>query len=217
MKKKEKLSILILFSLSLSAILTNVLGQTTYTCEVNVGDEFIFTVTTVNALFVMSGASVGDKRKINITDITVETDYFTIDYDDWDMISKGESFNATADHSIWDDIYKDPSDPFMYIDLFVLTPVSDYLAAFAGANSNTSSSGNKVIETIGSIQSISTFDSNGVLSKFEGKVSGTVMYVLSRGGGSSSGIPGYDLPLLIGLAAITSVGIIYILKKKMLK
>jgi len=218
MKKKEKLIIVILFSLSLSAILTNVLGQTTYTCKVKVGDDFIFTVTTLDEVFGEGlGLSVGDKMKINITDITEETDNFKVEYDTWDMISKGESFGSTADESDWEYVYKDPTDIYAYIYYFVLTPVSDYLAAFAETSeSEYSSSGNKLIESYDSYQTIYTYDSNGVMSKMEYKMGGTVMAVLSRGGGGSS-IPGYDLPILIGLTAIAGVSIIYIVKKKMLK
>jgi len=218
MKKKEKLIIVILFSLSLSAILTNVLGQTTYTCKVKVGDEFIFTITTLDAVYgAMGGRSVGDKMKIYITDITEETDYFGLEFDTWDWISKGESFGAIADYSDSDEVYKDPTD-MSYIHYFVLTPVSDYLAAFAAETSESdySSSGNKLIESHDSYQNIFTYDSNGVVSKMEYKMGGTDLAVVSRGGGGRE-IPGYNLPILIGLTAIAGVSIIYIVKKKMLK
>jgi len=218
MKKKEKLIIVILLSLSLSAISTNVLGQTTYTCKVEVGDEFIYTVTYLNTVMsVGSGMSVGDKMKINITDITEETNYFEVEYNMWDMISKGESFNSTPDYSDYERVYKDPSHVYAFIYYFVLTPVSEYLAAFAEDNYDYSSSGNKLIESYDSNQYTSTYDSNGVLSKNEVKMNSTVMGILSRGGGGSE-IPGYDLPILIGLlTAIAGVSIIYIVKKKMLK
>lgn len=223
MKNKGKLfSIVILLSLSLLAISTSVFGQTTYTCEVKEEDEFIFKVTTLHPEFGdMGQLSVGDKMKIKITDITEETDYFDVEYDEWDMISKGESFNSTADWEEWEVVYKDPSDPqaFWELSYFVLTPVSDYLAAFAEANSEEgySSSGNKLTESYDSTtQFITTFDSNGVWSKRVLKAGGIVVVVLSRGGGGSA-IPGYDLPILIGLTAIAGVSIIYIVKKKMLK
>ncbi len=219
MEKKEKLIIVILFSLSLSAILTNVLGQTTYTCEVNVGDEFIYTVTTVNTYWSGGVYELGDKMKIKITNITEETDYFFINYEDWDMISKSESFGAIADNSDYERVYKNPSYVFAYIYYFVLTPVRDYLVAFAETSSDHLSSGNNLTEFWGFYdEQISIFDSNGVMSKREVKSHGIVVLVLSRGGdGSSSGIPGYDLPILIGLTVIASVSIIYIVKKKRLK
>ena len=206
MKKKEKLSIVIIFSLSLSVILPNVLGQITYTCKVKVGDEFIYTV-------YEGGINVGNKSKIKITDVEEGTNYFYIEYDYWDPISKGESFNSIADGWWYEDFHKDPSNGYMYIYYFVLTPVNDYLTAYANAAPCCSSSGNKLTETVGQVQYISTFDSNGVLTKKELKVDDTAIIVLSRGG-STSGIPGYDLPLLIGLTAITSVSIINIVKKK---
>ncbi|TKJ19569.1 MAG: hypothetical protein CEE43_14765 [Promethearchaeota archaeon Loki_b32] len=225
MKNKGKLfSIVVLLSLSLLAISTNVFGQITYTCEVKEEDEFIFTVTTLHAeeYGFLEQLSVGDKMKIKITDITEETDYFDVEYDEWAMISKGESFSSTADSNSWEDVYKDPSDPEALLELsyFVLTPVSDYLAAFAEANSEEgySSSGNKLTKSSydSTSQIITTFDSNGVVSKDELKLGGTVVLVLSRGGDGSS-IPGYDLPILIGLTTIAGVSIIYIVKKKMLK
>ncbi len=224
MKNKGKLfSIVVLLSLSLLAISTSVFGQTTYTCEVKEEDEFIFKVTTLHPEFGdMGELSVGDKMKIKITDITEETDYFDVEYDEWDMISKGETFNSTADWEEWEVVYKDPSDPqaFWELSYFVLTPVSDYLAAFAEANSEEgySSSGNKLTESYDSTtQFITTFDSNGVWSKRVLKAGGIVVVVLSRGGGGGLAIPGYDLPILIGLTVIAGVSIIYIVKKKMLK
>ena len=218
MKNKGKLfSIVVLLSLSLSAILTNVLGQTTYTCEVKVGDEYLFTTTTLSAEFAeLYGMSVGDKQKINITDITENLGRFRVEYGYWDRISKGESFGATPDGWEWEDVSKDPSNSLEYIYFFVLTPVSDYLAAFAETNSDYSSSGNKLIDTYNDRQYITLYDSNGVLSKREVKINGIVMAVLSRGGNGSE-IPGYDLPIFIGLIVIAGVSIIYIVKKKMLK
>ena len=222
MEKKEKLIIMILFGLSLSAILPNVLGQTIYTCEVKEGDEFIYTVT-LNT-FSLMGSSLGDKHKINITDITEESDYFEVKYNSWDWISEGESFNSTADDSYWTNLYRDPSnvhmgDPFY----FVLTPVSDYLDAFAEANYGYSSSGIKLYESFELFLYTYTYDVNGVLLKYEAATGiteaepgGTVVYVLFRTG-SSSGIPGYDLPILIGLTTIAGVSILYIVKKKLLK
>ena len=215
MEKKEKLIIVILFSLSLSAILTNVLGQTIYTCKVKEGDEFVYTVT-LNIMSLM-GSSLGDKHKINITDITGESDYFEVKYDSWDWISEGESFNSTADDSYWTNLYRDPSnvhmgDPFY----FVLIPVSDYLDAFAEANYGFSSSGMKLFEIFQSFHYTSTYDANGVLFKWEAETGNTTVHVLSRTASSSS-IPGYDLPILIGLTAIAGVSIIYIVKKKMVK
>ena len=218
MKIKEKLIIVILLSLSRSAILTNVLGQTTYTCKVKVGDEFIFTLTTLTAAYGETRKRVGDKFKILITDITEETDYFEIEYDIWFDISKGESFSSTADYHDWEDIYKDPTnlEADWLGNRFILTPVSDYLTAFAETASYYSSSGNKLtLSNFDSREWISTFDSKGVVSKIVFKKNGTVASVLSRGGGSS--IPGYNLPILIGLTAIAGVSIIYIVKKKKLK
>lgn len=223
MEKKEKLIIVILFSLSLSAILTNVLGQTIYTFEVKEGDEFIFTVT----LATMSppGVSLGDRYKINITDITGESDYFEVVFDIWDWISQGEPFNSTADDWGWEDVYRNPSDYRANLGTFyfVLSPVSDYLDAFAEANYGYSSSGIKLYESFELFLYTYIYDLNGVLFKYEAATGiteaepgGTVMYVLSRTG-SSSGIPGYDLPILIGLTAIAGVSIIYIVKKKMVK
>ncbi len=264
MKKKEKLcGIVFLFSLSLSAILTNVLGQTTYTCEVKVGDEYIYRITKLDAFWAIGvGVQLGEKMKFNIADITEETDYFIIEADRWNFISKNESFGATIDYSDYRRVYKDPSDNHAYVNFFVFSPVSKYLAEFAEANPDYSSSGNVLTrEYYGSIFDpnmvaskmenansttvhyiwittfdsngvaskmeyansttvhyiwITTFDSNGVASKMEYANSTNVRYVLSRSGSSSS-IPGYDLPILIGLTVIAGVSIIYIVKKKMLK
>jgi len=204
-------------SLSLSTISKNVLGQTTYTCKVKVGDEFIFTLTILTAAFGETTKRVGDKFKILITDITEETDYFKIEYDIWNDISKGESFSSTADYHGWEDIYKDPTNPEAGWsgNSFVLTPVSDYLTAFAETDPYYSSSGNKLTHSIDSREWIHTFDSNGVVSKIVFKKNGAVASVWMRVGGLS--IPGYNLPILIGLTAIAGVSIIYIVKKKMLK
>lgn len=217
MKKKGKLFIVILFSLSLSAILTNTLGQTTYTCKVKIGDEFIDTITTLDAYTaILLNLSLGDKTKINITDITEETDYFTIEYDGWREISESESFGATADWQTNDDVYKNASDN--NAQMFVLSPVSTYLAEYAAANLNASSSGNILTEIFPSYIQTLTYDSNGIVSKWQISNSTTVLYIRSRSGSSSSpSIPGYDLPIFIGLTVIASVSIIYILKKKNLK
>ena len=160
MKKKEKLIIVILLSLSLSTISTNVLGQTTYTCKVQVGDEFIFTLTILTAAYGETRKRVGDKDKILITDITEETDYFKIEYDIWLDISKGESFSSTADYHGWEGIYKDPTNPEagQFGNSFVLTPVSDYLTAFAETDPYYSSSGNKLTHSIDSREWIHTYE-----------------------------------------------------------
>ena len=191
MKKKEKLFIVILFSLSLSAILTNVLGQTSYTCEAKVGDEYIYKITKLDArLATLVDIELGDKIKYNITDITEETNYFIIETDiweyisnndTWEKISNNESFGATADDQYIESVYKDPSDNDTSINLYVLSPVSVYLAEYAEANPNYSSSGNVLTHSIISIYTIvRTFDSNGILTKMQYSNSTNVLLVLSR-------------------------------------
>lgn len=225
MKKKEKLFIMILFSLSLSALLTNVFGQTTYTCEAKIGDEYIYKITKLNADWVnWTGLNLGDKEKIKITDITEDTYVYTIEYDKWDFISSNESFGATADHQEWDNVFK--YEYYFYLQrypfllYFVLSPVSTYLSEYAEVHANYSSSGNVLSINDYRVEDvIITYDSNGIASKiqysYQYSNSTTAFYVLSRAGSSSS-IPGYDLPILIGITAIASVSIIYIVKKKML-
>ena len=67
-----------------------------------------------------------------------------------------------------------------------------------------------------SSQFILTYDSNGVMSRREFKVGGTVVYVFSRGGGGGGGgggIPGYNLFFLLGILSV----VVIILTKKIRK
>lgn len=221
MKKKEKFLFVILLSLSLSAISTNAFGQTTYTCKAKEGDEFIFSFTELDAYYAfLRGYRLGDKSKIKIIGVTEDTNDFIIETDIWDPISKNESFRATADYQATDYVYKDSSRINPDILFYVLSPVSNYLAEYAEANPDYSSSGNVLTRTgfrleFGEYIYSTTFDSNGIASKFHYSNSTTVLYVLIRSGSSSS-IPGYDLPISIGLTAIAGLSIICIVKKKML-
>ncbi len=232
MERKEKLFFVILLSLSLSAILTNVFGQTTYTCKVKDGDEYIFTCTKLEERFLgISGSglwdvnAVGDKIKVKITDIRETERVFYIDYDRWEPISEGELFGAVSELTGTHDLYNDPSNSHLLIKFIALTPVSNYLAEYAETNTGLygiygvlSSSENVLTERrliYGEYwEVVIEFDSNGIASKIQFSIDATVLYVLTRTGLE---IPGYDLLMLIGLTAITGVIIIYIVKKKVLK
>ena len=218
MKNKGKLyGIAFLLCLSLSVILSNVAGQTTYTCELKEGDVFIYTITVADQYYSFArGFNIGDKRKIEIGEIDESEERFYVDIYDWSWISKGESFSDICGGSCSldnDQLIKHPTSSMLNPFWYSLFPVSDYLAEFAETSSDYSSSGNQLIYS----NHFSTFDSNGVLYKNEYKDGDYTYWEMTRGVDSSSSIPGYDLPIVIGLTVIMGASIIYILRKKMLK
>ena len=90
------------------------------------------------------------------------------------------------------------------------TPVADYLTAIATALTGYTASGTTL--TMGDTTNgiVSTYDAgSGLITSYKYYVSGVLVLDLSSGG-----IPGYDLPILLGITAIGVIGMIYVMRKK---
>lgn len=218
MKKKYTLSFLIIISLSFSGMMICVLGQTTYTCKVSVGDQAIGELLEVDEYHsrTMLEGELGAKRKYQVSNVTEKADCFLVEVKVWDTIAANEAFNPNSDFTDVFNVTKDPA-KLPSSSVVLLSPVNSYLSEYVLASPwNVTSSGNTLVSYYWPYTYYYTFDSNGMQSEM--KVTNNTA-VLERWGskGQSSTIPGYDLSIVIGLTTVAVLSLVYILKKKILK
>ena len=239
MRKKYKLSFLIIISLSFSGMMISVLGQTTYTCKAKAGDQVILELLEADEyylyhLYQIEECELGAKRKFQVSNVTEVADSFLVDVKVWNVIAANETFNNNPDITHTCNLTKDPAKlPFfspaaIYPTPVVLYPVNSYLSEYVLGSPKTyfniTSDGNTLESRYwpGTIRFYwwpytfyTTFDSKGFISEMK-TTNSTVL--LERWGrkGQSSTIPGYDLSIVIGLTTIAGLSLVYIWKKKRL-
>jgi hypothetical protein len=199
MRKKSILGILFIFSLSFSAMITSVLGQMSYTCEVKVGDQFIVEVVELNPGYGNNnGMNLGDTTKYKITNVTEGTDSFFIEFETTSNISipKHPTTAVTMQNPL--------------LNFVVLCPVDSYLQQWASTRPDLTRIADRTLHYDGG--RVWTFSSNGVISEFKYSNSTDLLYVLRTQ--SSSTIPGTDLPILIGITILTVLSLVYVWRKR---
>lgn len=176
-----------------------------------------------------SGIKVGAQRQSEITDIKKEDDSWLITYDDWDYTNSESDLKKDPDDKDQEDtVFKDPDDvgedlvPIL-MGNFIPTPVVDYLKAIDWAK-GVKISGSQITQTVkkDDLKEIFTkakddakfiweYDSDGVQSR--NTISSTsdkiIMDVVLQGA-----IPGYEISLLLGITAIFTIGLVYIIKRR---
>lgn len=205
-----------------------------YEVGVAENDELTWTVKTLDgeAYKDLTGEeydeSEGDKSKIQITKVETKDDKATITYDSWDTTS--ESFSEEPDdkdqemtlHLSKDDISNLTAYGFFYRQIIPTAP-SDYIAAVVeeADNEDFSAEGSTLTITGDSIKLLLTndkesslkvtYNNKGVLSTWQLlDADNKVVAEL----GLAGGIPGYELPLLLGITGIFSIGLIYTIMKR---
>ena len=194
-----------------------------YTLGVSKNDEFVYQVTTVDedgletvfgtgwASYLGEGSVKGVKWKYLITKIDEETTYWKVTMSFWDAtVGEFEEFPDSTVYLVT--IYKDPASS-SGIYYFCPTPVSNYLEAAYGASSSYEVEGNSYTYTNSyyNIDHVLTFDSSsGAMSSMKYVYVGKTIWEIRL----SSTIPGYELPILLGITAVSTIGLIYIVMKK---
>lgn len=172
------------------------------TIGVKIGDSYTWQVKTLDPSYPMGSIRQGDKSKMTITNIVESASGWTISYAYWDWAADFSGSGASSSDFL-------PKNPATWsFGLICGLPVADYLT---GAYGSTFASGNKLIFAIGVYSAEITYDtSSGILSDMKYSKGGTVMFEIAL----VPAIPGYDLSILLGVFAISTVGLIYIVMKK---
>jgi len=173
---------------------------------------------------------VGLMMQITITKIEEDEpddDIVKITYDMWDHTDDKDDFEDDADdEDLVEYLYLDPDDlgddvSVFGLGYFIPTKVADYLAAADWAD-DTEVSGTTVTTTIdkddgppdieGDLIYIFKFNNKGGYSG--GKMTTEDNEVLVESILMGNVLPGYELPILLGVAAVGTIGLVYIVMKK---
>jgi len=201
------------------------LADTTYSLGVSVGDKYTYTLSELNDPDYLDDFSdftaVGDKVINEITEITDETNYWSIEIESTVVKTEKVETETTP-------VFKEPSDG-TFIFLICPVPVSTYIEELAAAMNAyyepyaeyieeylIEASGTTFSFTMEGEGMIITFDANtGWATKMQVIENDEVVYVITGSSGAPADvIPGYELPLLLGITGLMAVGIIYTVMKK---
>ena len=216
------LGFFVLSIIAISAMLSA--NAAVYAIGVKADDSFTYQITTVDeagleAVFGTNWASdmgsssvKGAKAKYLITKVEDLTTYWKLTVSYWDLTTADFAEFPDSSGSMW--VYKDPDDASGF-GLVCPTPVSSYLAVIAGKYPTflTADENTLTIDTgyPSGFKMSYTYDSgDGALSSMKYIYTGKTIWEMSRSGI----IPGYELTILLGVSAITTVGLIYIQMKK---
>jgi hypothetical protein len=200
MKSKKILFGFLLLTIFAISMMTAANAVTTI--GVKIGDSYTWQVKTLDPSYPAGSIRQGDEAKMTITNIVESGAGWTINYAYW---SFGVPFSGSGASSS-DFLPKDPTS--WSIGLICGLPVADYLTAAYGS---TFASGNKLIFAIGVYSEEITYDtSTGVMSDMKYSEGGKVMFEIAL----VPAIPGYELSILLGVSAISTIGLIYIVMKK---
>lgn len=233
MKKKVTLSNSVLICLILLIIAPNVIAAT-YTCGLNVGDEFIFETLQLDKNFWETYGSstisyeevLTQREKIKIKSVYYfETnEKYDIVIQIWESIKGNETFDVNPDHTSTLYAYTDPTKGMSDEFLVMLLPVDLYLKEMVenipeSPGTEYSVEGNslkvKSSDYVGDMSFVYTYSAiSGFLINM--KYLDENDAVLYEKGVKSGIIPGYDIPILSGVAISTIICLVYILKKKRL-
>ena len=217
MRKKSILGILFIFSISFSTVIISVRGET-YTNAFEAGDQVILETVELGSFYAnLHNVNLGDKFKFIVTNVTEGADSFSIEIDEWGIISGNETFGTIPDYQWTLVLPKDPTTFFFITYYVVLSPVSTYLHEYALGDSDVTSNGNTIqIYDSGSVDTVEmTFDSNGIISELKQSNSTDLFYLMKRKSSTAS-ISGPDLPILIGITTMTVLSLVYIWRKRKL-
>lgn len=199
MKSKYFLLGFLAFSFLAFGTMVQMARAADYSLGVSAGDEFTWKVTKADDSLSGYGSNVGDTYSMKINGVTDSTTYWQVTFTgtDWDGSSTTSSIN----------VMKSPT--FSFPIWFCPIPVATYLA---NSGWGSFASDNVVEITIGALTAKYTWStSNGVLSKIQGYDSGELTYEITL----QSSIPGYEMPLILGIAAIFTVGLVLLKRKHM--
>lgn len=227
MKSRKILFAFSLLSLIAFSMMLNVLAAD-FSLDVAEDDEFIWEVKTVNEAelqdlgMTTAGDSydVGSKMKIQIEDIdSTDPDYWKVYYDEWDFTDQDDWGSATGTY--YNYIMTDPDDVYAgyYILFFYFVPIptNSYLAnafeGWTGVDVDDNTVALSMTYMGSNYKLISTYSTdNGVMTKFQITQDGEDIYMFELLTGFQ--IPGYELAILLGVTAISTIGLIYIMMRK---
>jgi len=200
------------------------LATTTYNLRVNVGGKYTYTLSELNDPDYLDDSSdftgVGDKAVMEITKIEDNTGYWLIEI-------KSTILKTEKEEKYTYRLYKEPN-VFSMTSVVCPVPVSTYLTELADAwniyyeQFTDSNEGDIVIEASGTTFTFikdgngfkTTFNANsGWATKMQYIENDEVKAVVTGAPGGGI-IPGYELPLLLGITGLMAVGIIYTVMKK---
>ncbi len=226
MKAKYALFGFILFSM---LAFTTMVQAASYSIGVSAGTETTYEVKTVDNSGLKDcgiddlgdftdGDKVGDKCKTVVTKVEEEDDYWKITYDSWDWTSK--DFKSDPDDE--DKSYKIKKDPDDVSGSYpqisgCAKDVAKYIKAIDWNDDyeidGTTVTSDGIDLGLGGdkIKVSVTYDSNtGLVSSFRYlNEDDDVLYEYA-----SSSIPGYEVPILLGVVGLTTIGLIYLVMKK---
>ncbi len=234
MNRKTSILFLVLMA---TFLIGNVIGARAalYDLKVAENDQYIYKVTTVDkdgleAVFgtnwaqMMGEMGVQDaKTKYVITGITDKTTYWYITFQYWDW-TVGEFDEYPDSTTYYINVYKDPTSLSAYPSLILPVPVDAYLTALVGsipsyAQDYISSQDNVLTIDYGKVpyypynyKDVMTWDTtNGVISSEKFTYVGKTIWELTLQGFQ---IPGYELPIFLGITALSTIGLIYVIRRK---
>ncbi len=167
----------------------------------------------------VGGESIkGAKEKYIINDIEGETTYWRVRYRywDWTVTDFDELPDAANDNF---KLYKDPTDINYFFEIYRIcpTPVGYYLQGAFGQNpdhyiveDNTVTTNPKHFMSQKYDIKITFDTSTGLLDSYEWIYGGKIIFEI----GQYNAIPGYDPPIFLGIIAISTIGLIYMIMKK---
>ncbi len=232
---KARIFLVVWMALNMLVIASTV-QAVTYACSVPTNQEVTFEIKTLdeNVLEDLFGddwediidQKLGDRMKDKYTKIEKESDGWTIWYDHWDWIEQDEVFPEDPDKANRKLFV--PVDPDDYdatsisydSSKCVLTPVSDYLKnvdwpdEYGAKNSIVTITYDKGDMGINKadMKIILTYDTGNGLRINTRYVDDDDKIGLEMG--AQTIIPGYELPILLGIVAISTIGMIYSIMKK---
>ena len=228
-RKKSILFLILLMTFFLSNIIAA--RAAVYSLGVAENDEYIYKVTTVDqegleAVFgtnwasMMGEAAIEDaKIKYVITGISDKTTYWEVTFQFWDW-TVGDFDEYPDDTTYYTYIYKDA---VSFNGLIVPVPVDAYLTALVGTlptyvdwitaeDTSLTFDYGKIPYYSYNYKEVFTFDEEkGVLTSNKYTYVGKTIWELKL---QTFQIPGYELQILLGITAISTIGLIYIIRRK---
>ena len=200
MHSKHFLFGIILLSILMFSIMTAV-NATTYTIGVKAGDSYTWEIKTLDPSYpgVPSGVKVGDRETMAITAVDETSTGWVITYHFTSYTGSSSSETETV-----------PKNPTSWgFGLICALPVNEYLT---GAVGSSHVSGNKITISYGLYSLEIVYDtSTGVMSSMKNtEAERGVVFEIAL----VPSIPGYELPIILGVSTVSTLCLIYLVMKK---
>ncbi len=243
MKPKTFMLTFVVFSLFTLSVMVQAAQAAAYSIEIKKGDKFVWEIKSFNKalsdkvfgedsvedLLNAKDIDVGATTQNVIKEVEEEDDYWLLTYDDWDFTMKQKDLEDDADDKdVEKKIYKDPADlgknvvPIFLAD-YIPTDAASYLKKIDWAD-DTEVNGLTITQSVEKADLKAFWSGADEDAKFQfvfasNGVKVTTRYLSDKGEvileiGFKGNIPGYEIPVLLGLTAISTVGLIYLILKK---